>query len=113
MRTCLRISGVFNILLQVMNHGTEVMLRIVDKFLSELRGQLAAKAVELEASPEARALLAERGHDPAFGARPLARVIDSALKRLLTDELLFGRLRDGGRVAVGVQDGELDLRIEP
>ena len=90
----------------------EVMLRIVDKFLEELRGQLAAKSVELEATPEARQLLAERGHDPAFGARPLARVIDAALKRPLTDELLFGRLRDGGRVTVGVTGGELDLRIE-
>ena len=90
----------------------EVMLRIVEKFLGELRVQLAAKSVELEASPAARQLLAERGHDPAFGARPLARVIDATLKRPLTDELLFGRLRDGGRVAVGVKDGELDLRIE-
>jgi ATP-dependent Clp protease ATP-binding subunit ClpA len=91
----------------------EVMLRIVDKFLGELGAQLAAKGVELEATPAARQLLADRGHDPAFGARPLARVIDASLKRPLTDELLFGRLRDGGRVTVGVEDGELDLRIEP
>jgi ATP-dependent Clp protease ATP-binding subunit ClpA len=91
----------------------EVMLRIVDKFLGELGTQLAAKGVELEATPAARQLLADRGHDPAFGARPLARVIDATLKRPLTDELLFGRLRDGGRVHVGVTAGELDLRIEP
>jgi ATP-dependent Clp protease ATP-binding subunit ClpA len=90
----------------------EVMLRIVDKFLGELGAQLAVKGVELEATPAARQLLAERGHDPAFGARPLARVIDTALKRPLTDELLFGRLKDGGRVTVGVEAGELDLRIE-
>jgi ATP-dependent Clp protease ATP-binding subunit ClpA len=88
------------------------MLRIVDKFLGELGAQLAVKGVELEATPAARQLLAERGHDPAFGARPLARVIDTALKRPLTDELLFGRLKDGGRVTVGVEAGELDLRIE-
>jgi ATP-dependent Clp protease ATP-binding subunit ClpA len=67
--------------------------------------------VVLDATPAARQLLAERGHDPAFGARPLGRLIDAALKRPLTDELLFGRLKSGGTVQVGVRDGELDLRI--
>jgi ATP-dependent Clp protease ATP-binding subunit ClpA len=89
----------------------EIMLRIVEKFLGELQGQLAARSVVLDATPAARQLLAERGHDPAFGARPLGRLIDSTLKRPLTDELLFGRLKSGGTVTVGVKDGELDLRI--
>jgi ATP-dependent Clp protease ATP-binding subunit ClpA len=89
----------------------EIMLRIVEKFLGELQGQLAARSVVLDATPAARQLLAERGHDPAFGARPLGRLIDAALKRPLTDELLFGSLKSGGTVTVGVRDGELDLRI--
>ncbi|HEX6199443.1 MAG TPA: AAA family ATPase, partial [Thermoanaerobaculia bacterium] len=89
----------------------EIMLRIVEKFLGELQGQLAAKSVVLDATPAARQLLAERGHDPAFGARPLGRLIDAVLKRPLTDELLFGSLKSGGTVTVGVRDGELDLRI--
>ncbi|MGD2114577.1 MAG: AAA family ATPase [Acidobacteriota bacterium] len=88
-----------------------VMVRIVDKFLDEIRDQLAERKVELEATPAARRLLAERGFDPAFGARPLARVLDRLVKRPLTDELLFGRLRDGGTVTVAVAEGEIDLRV--
>jgi ATP-dependent Clp protease ATP-binding subunit ClpA len=90
----------------------EIMLLIVDKFVAALGEQLAAKGVTLELTPAARALLAERGYDPAFGARPLGRVIDQTIKRPLTDELLFGRLTGGGRVQVGVAGGELDLRVE-
>jgi ATP-dependent Clp protease ATP-binding subunit ClpA len=89
-----------------------VMVRIVDKFLDEVRSQLAERKVELAATPAARQLLADRGFDPAYGARPLGRVIDRSIKRRLTDELLFGRLRDGGRVTVGVAGGELDLRFD-
>jgi len=89
-----------------------VMVRIVDKFLDEVRAQLAERKVELAATPAARQLLAERGYDPAYGARPLGRVIDRSIKRPLTDELLFGRLRDGGRVTVGVTGGALDLRFD-
>ena len=89
----------------------EVMLRIVDKFVAALAEQLGARNVTLEVTGAARALLAEKGYDPAFGARPLARVIDQSVKRPLTDELLFGRLKNGGHVQVGVKDGDLDLRL--
>ena len=89
----------------------EVMLRIVDKFVRALGDQLAARHVVLEVTPAARGVLAEKGYDPTFGARPLARVIDQQMKRPLTDELLFGGLAGGGTVQVGVKDGELDLRI--
>ncbi|HEX6201526.1 MAG TPA: AAA family ATPase, partial [Thermoanaerobaculia bacterium] len=88
----------------------EVMERIVDKMIGELAAQLGEKKVAIELSPEARRLLAERGHDPAFGARPLGRVIDETIKRPLTDELLFGRLAGGGRVVVAVEGGEVVLR---
>jgi len=80
----------------------EVMEKIVDKLIAELTVQLAAKAVRLELTPEARRLLAERGYDPAFGARPLARVLDETVKRPLTRELLFGALQAGGSAVVDV-----------
>ncbi|MFK7602127.1 AAA family ATPase [Deinococcus sp. SM5_A1] len=83
----------------------EVMAGIVDKFLRELEAQLAERKVSLEVSAEARARLAELGYDPQMGARPLARVIEEQIKRPLADELLFGRLKGGGRVKVSVEDG--------
>jgi ATP-dependent Clp protease ATP-binding subunit ClpA len=79
-----------------------IMGSIVDKFLRELDGQLLAKHVEMEATPAARAYLAEKGYDPDFGARPLARVIQEEVKRPLGEELLFGKLEHGGKVWVDV-----------
>jgi ATP-dependent Clp protease ATP-binding subunit ClpA len=79
-----------------------VMEKIVDKLVAELAVQLEPKAVRLELTPDARRLLAERGYDPAFGARPLARVLDQAVKQPLTRELLFGALQAGGTAVVGV-----------
>jgi len=78
----------------------EVMERIVDKLIAELAAQLAPKHVRLELTPAARRLLAERGYDPAFGARPLARLLDETVKRPLTQELLFGALQAGGTAVV-------------
>jgi ATP-dependent Clp protease ATP-binding subunit ClpA len=88
----------------------EVMRRIVDKFAAELGRQLAPRRVTLSLTDAARELLAELGFDPAFGARPLARVIDREVKRPLTDELLFGRLAEGGHVTVDAVDGAVVLR---
>ncbi|MDV6374890.1 AAA family ATPase [Deinococcus arenicola] len=82
----------------------EVMSAVVDKFLRELTAQLAGRKVTLTVSPEARARLAELGYDPQMGARPLARVIEEKIKRPLADELLFGRLRNGGAISVGLSD---------
>ncbi len=87
-----------------------VMAQVVDKFLSELAAQLTDRGVQLTVTPAARALLAKLGHDPAMGARPLARVIEDKLKRPLADQLLFGWLVGGGAVTVGVSAGELTLR---
>jgi ATP-dependent Clp protease ATP-binding subunit ClpA len=89
--------------------SAETMERIVDKMIDELRAQLLAKKVEVELTGEARTLLAKKGFDPTFGARPLARVIEEDIKRRLTDELLFGRLTDGGRVTVDASDGDVAL----
>jgi ATP-dependent Clp protease ATP-binding subunit ClpA len=88
------------------------MERIVGKMIGELATQLAERGVEIDLTPEARILLAEKGHDPAFGARPLGRVIEETVKRPLTEEMLFGRLEKGGRVVVGVAGGEIVLDFE-
>ena len=82
----------------------DVMERVVDKFVKELREQLAERKIEIELQPAARQRLADKGYDPDFGARPLSRVIQQELKNPLTDEVLFGRLKGGGRVEVGVDD---------
>ncbi|MGE3105182.1 MAG: ATP-dependent Clp protease ATP-binding subunit ClpA, partial [Lysobacterales bacterium] len=80
----------------------EHILRVVDKFLIELEAQLQERHVSLNVTPEARRWLAENGFDPAMGARPMARIIQDNIKRPLADELLFGKLVDGGRIRVGV-----------
>jgi len=84
--------------------GPEVMGHVVDKFVREVEAELRGRRVRLELSPEARSWLAEKGYDPQFGARPMARVIQTELKDRLADELLFGALARGGRVRVGVED---------
>ncbi|HVU82634.1 MAG TPA: ATP-dependent Clp protease ATP-binding subunit ClpA, partial [Rhodanobacteraceae bacterium] len=83
------------------------ILRVVDKFLIELETQLLEKRVSLNVTPEARRWLAEHGFDPQMGARPRARLIQDKVKRAIADELLFGKLADGGKVNLDVNDGEL------
>ena len=88
------------------------ILRVVDKFLIELEAQLSEKHVALDVDADARRWLAEHGFDPQMGARPMARVIQEKVKRALADELLFGKLADGGKVKLGVRDGELLVETE-
>jgi ATP-dependent Clp protease ATP-binding subunit ClpA len=90
----------------------EVVLRVVDKFVRELEEQLRERKVAIEVSPTARAFLAEKGYDPLFGARPLARVMQQLLKDPLADDLLFGRLVKGGRVRVDCADGALSFAVD-
>jgi ATP-dependent Clp protease ATP-binding subunit ClpA len=90
-----------------------VMLQIVDKFVAELRGQLAERKVTIDVSPAARAYLAQRGHDPMNGARPLVRVMHEEVKRPLTDELLFGVLANGGGVSVDLDGDKLTFSYAP
>ncbi|MBK8283859.1 MAG: ATP-dependent Clp protease ATP-binding subunit ClpA [Ahniella sp.] len=90
----------------------EHILRVVDKFLIELEAQLHDKRVSLSADPEARRWLAEHGFDPQMGARPMARVLQDKVKRPLADEVLFGKLSNGGRVHLSVADGELRISTE-
>ncbi len=87
----------------------ETMLDIVGKFLKELELQLSERRVTLSVSDAAKAWLAEKGYDPLFGARPLARVIQDELKKPLSDALLFGALQKGGTAKIDVQEGKLRL----
>jgi ATP-dependent Clp protease ATP-binding subunit ClpA len=88
------------------NLSPEVVSRVVDKFVIELEVQLADRKVAIELTERARQWLAEKGYDPAFGARPLARVIQQHVKTPLAEEVLFGRLAKGGTVRVDVEDGK-------
>jgi ATP-dependent Clp protease ATP-binding subunit ClpA len=85
----------------------ETMHSIVDKFILELKLQLAERKVELELLPAGRDLLSKKGYDPDFGARPLARVIQEDVKMPLSNELLFGALEHGGKVTIGGEGDKL------
>ncbi len=92
----------------------EIILRVVDKFLLQLESQLAEKKVEVSFSDALRQHLAKKGFDPLMGARPMQRLIQDTIRRALADELLFGRLVDGGRLSVDVDaQGEVLLDIQP
>ena len=92
----------------------EVILRVVDKFLLQLESQLTEKKVEVTFTDALRKQLAKKGFDPLMGARPMQRLIQDTIRRALADELLFGRLVDGGRLTVDIDaDGKPLLDIQP
>ncbi len=88
----------------------EVIARVVDKFILQLEAQLADRNVSIELSDEARAWLVKNGYDEAMGARPMARVIQKEIKTPLADEVLFGRLKNGGLVRVVVTGDESGVK---
>jgi ATP-dependent Clp protease ATP-binding subunit ClpA len=93
----------------------EVILRVVDKFLLQLEGQLAEKKVDVTFTDALRRYLAKRGFDPLMGARPMQRLIQDTIRRALADELLFGDLVDGGRLTVDVvtnAKGEEEVKLD-
>lgn len=85
----------------------DIMKKVVDKFMKELKEQLAVKKTSIRLSGKARTWLAQKGHDPRFGARPLGRVIQTEIKDILSDEILFGRLVKGGEVFVDLKNDKL------
>jgi ATP-dependent Clp protease ATP-binding subunit ClpA len=87
--------------------------RVVDKFIIELDHQLNDRKVFLSLTATARRWFADRGYDPAFGARPMARLIQNEIKRVLADEILFGKLQNGGKVEVDESDGKLTFTYSP
>ncbi|KPK68280.1 MAG: ATP-dependent Clp protease ATP-binding subunit ClpA [Acidithiobacillales bacterium SM23_46] len=86
---------------------------VVDKFVLELEAQLHDKHVAIELDQAARQWLAKRGYDPTMGARPMARLIQEKVKKPLADELLFGKLSNGGVVRVSADEDDLRFLIEP
>jgi ATP-dependent Clp protease ATP-binding subunit ClpA len=91
-----------------------IILRVVDKFLLQLESQLTEKKVEATFTDALRQHLAKVGFDPLMGARPMQRLIQDTIRRALADELLFGRLVDGGRLTVDVDaEGKTVLDIQP
>jgi len=95
------------------NHlSTKVMGMIVDKNMKELESMLKVKHITLTYSDKVRAYLAKEGYDPKFGARPLARIIQTRIKDRLTDEILFGCLEKGGRVSIGIRNKTLNFKFK-
>jgi ATP-dependent Clp protease ATP-binding subunit ClpA len=90
----------------------DVMETIVEKFILQLEAQLKERKVAFTLKPEARAWLAAKGFDPTFGARPLARVIQTEVRDRLTDEILFGRLENGGTVIIGLENDALTFAFD-
>jgi ATP-dependent Clp protease ATP-binding subunit ClpA len=86
--------------------------RVVDKQIDEVRGMVAAKGVTIDLDPAARAWLAAKGFDRAFGARPMARLVERVVKKPLSEMLLFGSLSNGGRVRVTVDGADLRLVVD-
>jgi ATP-dependent Clp protease ATP-binding subunit ClpA len=91
----------------------EIVGRVVDKFIAQLEAQLSDRQVTFSLTEESRRWLAEKGYDPLYGARPLARVIQEHIKKPLSDELLFGKLAKGGHVTVRLDGDKLGFAIAP
>jgi ATP-dependent Clp protease ATP-binding subunit ClpA len=90
--------------------GNREIERVVDKHLDELRALVAARKITIELTPAARVWLAQKGFDPAFGARPMARLVEKSIKRPLSELLLFGSVTDGSTVSVDVEGEALRLK---
>jgi ATP-dependent Clp protease ATP-binding subunit ClpA len=91
--------------------SSDIIAKVVEKFIFQLEAQLADRNVTIELSKEASKWIAQKGYDEKFGARPLARVIQEHIKKPLAEELLFGKLNKGGLVKVDTKDGTLSLSI--
>jgi ATP-dependent Clp protease ATP-binding subunit ClpA len=90
----------------------EVVSRVADKFILELEVLLESKGVTLEVDEDARSWIAQSGYNREMGARPMARVIQEQLKLPLAEELLFGRLQEGGHVLIQIMDEKLKVTIQ-
>jgi len=93
--------------------GRSTVARVVDKFILQLELQLAEQNVEIGFDDAAKEWLADKGYDRLYGARPMGRLIQDRIKQPLAEELLFGKLADGGEVQVGVKDGKPSFELTP
>ncbi|MDK2776508.1 MAG: ATP-dependent Clp protease ATP-binding subunit ClpA [Pseudomonadota bacterium] len=89
----------------------DTILHVVDKFLTELQGQLDDKRVMLNVGDDARQWLAEHGYDEKMGARPMGRLVQDKIKKPLAEKILFGELAQGGEVDIAVENGELVMSV--
>jgi ATP-dependent Clp protease ATP-binding subunit ClpA len=95
------------------NHlSTATMEKIVDKDMDELKQMLKARQIRVSYSASVRSYLAQKGYDPKFGARPLARLIQVQIKDRLTDEILFGKLTKGGKILIGLKNDQLTFQFK-
>lgn len=89
-----------------------IVLRVVGKFVEEVQMQLQKKNVDLQVNKDVQVWLMKKGYDKVYGARPLARTIDEHIKKALVDELLFGRLINGGKVSVTLKSDALNFEFK-
>ncbi len=87
-----------------------LLTKVVRKFVAELADQLKKKKINLKVTDEAIRWLFQKGHQPQYGARPFARIVDEHLKKALVDDILFGALASGGEISVDVKDNKLDFK---
>lgn len=93
--------------------GKSIVARVVDKFILQLELQLAEQNVHIQFDSDARGWLADKGYDKLYGARPMARLIQEKIKQPLAEELLFGKLSEGGEVQVSIKDGKPAFEMTP
>ncbi len=93
--------------------GKSTVARVVDKFILELELQLAEQNVHIQFDSDARSWLADKGYDKLYGARPMGRLLQDRIKQPLAEELLFGKLADGGEVHVTIKDGKPSFELTP
>ncbi|MGE5893737.1 MAG: AAA family ATPase, partial [bacterium] len=93
--------------------NSEIMKQVVDKFINELRKQLIPKKVQITITEGVRERLADKGYDPLYGARPLARLIQTEIRDVLSEEILFGTLTKGGTASISLRDDKLAFDYVP
>ncbi len=93
--------------------GKDTIARVVDKFILQLEIQLAEQNVDIQFDDDAKEWLGDKGYDRLFGARPMGRLIQERIKQPLAEELLFGKLADGGEVQVSIKDGKPSFELTP
>ena len=93
--------------------GKSTVARVVDKFILQLELQLAEQDVHIQFDKDARGWLADKGYDKLYGARPMGRLLQDRIKQPLAEELLFGKLVEGGEVHVTIKDGKPNFELTP
>jgi len=93
--------------------GKDTVGRVVDKFILQLELQLSEQNVDIQFDKDSRDWLADKGYDRLYGARPMGRLIQDKIKQPLAEELLFGKLADGGEVQVTIKDGKPNFELTP